>query len=410
MNSISTLSIHDKTASKQPLATFIDGWIVSDDVAFINPFEAYISQWPNTRFKPFDEPAFHSQLNNKENLTFPDMIIIDGKIDWVNAAELIKDILGNNTQIILLTENSDTQVLRHALKTGIKDVLTIPFDEEELDQLLYDCAEEKRNSRNQGQVSVFLNAKGGMGATIIATTVAHLIALEQSTSSVLIDTDAQFGCTSNLLSTQPNYLLNEALAQVDEIDEFALNGMLTKHESGLKFITSRSTDLVDTLPEFKATAFNRFLLQVRNNFDHVIIDLSRGLENATLPAIAEANNIFIVVQQCIPAIREAAILIKQLKHLLGINQQNIKVIVNRYTKNSEIKPEEIQKSLHVDELILIPNDYQSVNSSTNLGELLATHYDKKPIVSKLKETSDLIMNKTHEEAHGLKRFFSFLRS
>ncbi|WP_299013389.1 AAA family ATPase [uncultured Photobacterium sp.] len=409
MNSISTISINDK-AAKQPLATLIDGWVISDNEIFVKPFETYVSQWPNTRFSHLNSFEFRSQLLTIDSQSPPDMIILDGKTDWVAAAELIKTKLGNETQIILLTENSDTTTLRHALKVGFKDVLTIPFDEAELDQHLYDCATEKRNNQNQGQVSVFINSKGGMGATILATTVAHLIALEKTTNTALIDTDAQFGCTASLLSTSPKFLLSDALDQVDDIDEFALNGMLTKHESGLRFITSRSEELVDNLPEFKSIAFNRFLLQVRNNFDHVIVDLSRGLENATLPAVAEANNIFIVVQQCIPAISEAATLIKQLKHLLGINQKNIKIIVNRYTKSNEIKPDEIKKSLHVDELILIPNDYQSVNSSTNLGELLATYYEKKPIVRKLRETSDFIMNKQSEEAHGLKRLFSFLRS
>lgn len=409
MSNIETL-LNQNAQLKQPLATFVDGWVISSHASFINPIQSYLKQWPNTKFTQFNEIEFRNLHQERKLTTSPDIVLLDGNSDWMNTANYLKKHFNSSLQIILLTEQSDTDTLRHALKCGIKDVLTIPFDEEELDQLLYDCANEKRNNSAQGTVSVFINAKGGMGATIIATTVAHLIALEEKTNPVLIDTDAQFGCTSGLLATSPKYLLSDALSQIDEIDELALSGMLTKHESGLKFITSRSEELVDTLPEFNAASFHRFLLQVRNNSDHVLIDLSRGLENATLPALAEANNIFIVIQQCIPAISEAATLIKQLKHLLGISQQQIKVIVNRYTKSNEIKPEQIKQSLHVDELILIPNDYQSVNSSTDLGELLATHYEHKPIVKVLRETSHLIIGKQHEEAHGLKRFFSFLRS
>lgn len=408
MSNIETILSQDVN-TKQSLATFVDGWIISGNASFIDPIQSYLKQWPNTKFTHFSDFEYRNQLQENKSIS-PDVVLLDGNCDWVTTANQLKKHLDSNVQIILLTERSDTNTLRHALKIGVKDVLTIPFDEEELDQILYDCAAEKRSSRNQGTVSVFINAKGGMGASIIATTIAHIIALDKTTNPILIDTDAQFGCTSGLLSTSPKYILSDALSQVEELDELALNGMLTKHESGLKFITSRSEELVDTLPEFNALSFNRFLLQVRNNFDHVIVDLSRGLENATLPALAEANNIFIVVQQCIPAISEAATLIKQLKHLLGINQQQIKIIVNRYTKNNEIKPDEIKKSLHVDEVILIPNDYQSVNSSTDLGELLATHYENRPIVKVLKETSDHIMGKNIEEAHGLKRFFSFLRS
>ncbi|MEJ2762565.1 AAA family ATPase [Photobacterium sp. MCCC 1A19761] len=408
MNNICTLSVND-TRTKRPLSTYLDGWILSNNPAFVTPLANYVQQWPNTKFKSVDEHTFFTQ-GKSGGQAAPDMILLDGNTDWVTIAKGIKQYHGDQPQVILLTEKNDTQILRHALKSGIKDVLMIPFDEEELEQLFHDCAAEKRNNCKQGKVSVVMNAKGGMGATIIATTIAHLIALEKTTHPVLIDTDAQFGCSANLLSTKPKFTLGEALDQVDELDEYALSGMLTKHESGLKFIPSRSQELLDNLPEMKSISFNRFLLQVKNNFDHVIVDLSRGLESTTLPAIAEASNIYIVVQQCIPAISEAANLIKQLKHLMGINQQSIQVIVNRYSKNNEIKPDEIKRSLHVDKLILIPNDYTSVNSSTNLGELLATHYPQKPIVKALTQVSDAILEKESEQVHGLKRIFSFLRS
>ncbi|MGF1759202.1 AAA family ATPase [Photobacterium sagamiensis] len=397
--------------TKQPLATLIDGLLISNDEQFIHRLSSYLAHWPNAKFKGVSDFESKALLNNDRNKTLPDLVIIDGKTDWIAIVSLFnKTNTTNAPDIILLTADVDTPLMRQALKCGIKDVLSIPFIETELDQILYECAVKKRNTAQLGEVSVFINAKGGMGASIIATTVAHMLALEKATNSVLIDTDAQFGCIPSLLSAQPKFILSDALNQVDELDEYALDGLLTKHESGLRFISSRSDDLIDKIPTINALAFNRFLLKLRNNFDHVLVDLSRGLENSTLPALAEANNIFIVVQQNVPAISEAANLIKQIKHLLGISDNHFKVIVNRYSKNIDIDPNEIKKTLHVNKLILIPNDYQSVSAATNLGELLAVHYVKRPIVKGMRITTDCILNKTSQEAHGIKRLFSFLTS
>ncbi|PSW05148.1 AAA family ATPase [Photobacterium lipolyticum] len=396
---------------KQPLATLIDGWIISNDEAFLHHLSSYMGHWPNAKFKCASDFESRTLLNNDRDKTLPDLVIIDGKTDWIAIVNQFNNTNTTNaTDIILLAENADTSLLRQALKYGIKDVLSIPFNETELDQILYDCAGKKRNTAQLGEVSVFINAKGGMGASIIATTVAHMLALEKETHSVLIDTDAQFGCIPSLLSAQPKFILSDALNQVEELDEYALDGLLTKHESGLRFISSRNDDLLDKIPTINALAFNRFLLQLRNNFDHVVVDLSRGLENSTLPALAEANNIFIVVQQNVPAISEAAHLIKQLKHLLGINENHLKIIVNRYSKSIDIDPDEIKKTLHVNELILIPNDYQSVSAATNLGELLAINHAKRPIVKGMRIATNCILNKTSDEAHGIKRLFSFLTS
>ncbi|WEM45621.1 AAA family ATPase (plasmid) [Photobacterium sp. DA100] len=411
METTSYLSETDILSSsmKPPLAVSINGWLISDSDKFLKPLTDYFAQWSNVHFTSLSHLEFIAKVKNNENVKKPDLIIIDGDADWMAIANRVKQVISKTIPIILITKESTTEVLRNALKVEIKDVLSIPFDESELDQLIVNCAEIKSANRKQGKTSVFINAKGGMGASILSTSIAHIIALEHK-SVVLIDPDAQFGSSSGLLSTYPKFTLSEALSQVDSLDEYALSGILTKHESGLRFIPNRSEQLIDTIPEFKANAFRDFLEHVTNNFEHIIIDLSRGLENSTLPAVSNADNIFIVVQQNIPSIQEASGLIKQLKHMFGFSQQQINVIVNRYSKNIDIKPDDIKKSLHVDELVLVPNDYLSVSASTNLGELLATHFDKKPIVKVLKDVANMMSGHEVQPEKGFKRLFAFLRS
>ncbi|PSU35992.1 AAA family ATPase [Photobacterium lutimaris] len=411
MDTTNYLSENDILSScmKPPLSVSVSGWLISDNEEFSKPLSDYFTQWSNVTFTSLSRIEFNAICHDASRIKTPDIIIIDEKSEWNKTTTLIKEGISKTIPIILITNNATTEILRNALKFEIKDVLTIPFDESELDQIIIKCAEIKSANRKHGKTSIFINAKGGMGASILSTSIAHIIAL-QNESVVLIDPDAQFGSSSGLLSTYPKYTLSEALTQVDSLDEYALSGMLSKHESGLRFIPNRSEHLSDSIPEFKADSFREFLEHVTNNFDHIIIDLSRGLENSTLPAVSNAENVFIVVQQNIPAIQEASVLIKQLKHMFGFNQHQIKIIVNRYSNSIDIKPEEIKKSLHVDDIILVPNDYLSVSASTNLGELLATHFEKKPIVKVLRNIVNVITGHEIEQEKGFKRLFAFLRS
>ncbi|PSW15814.1 Type II/IV secretion system ATPase TadZ/CpaE, associated with Flp pilus assembly [Photobacterium rosenbergii] len=393
---------------KKPLATSINIWTISDDDLFIDPLSYYSEQWSNAHFTFLNFEDYCNKLKNQSNYVKPDLVIIDAKSDWVNISNNLKKKISKSLPILLITDDTNTEILRNALKLEIKDVLSIPFDESELDNLIIKCSELKSINRKQAKTSIFINAKGGMGASIIATSISHILALDGELT-VLIDPDAQFGSSSGLLSLIPKYILSDALQQVNTLDEIAISGILTKHDSGLRFIPNRSDHLYDSINDINEQAFGDFLAKLKGSHEHIIIDLSRGLEKQTLPAVADADNVFIVIQQNIPAIKEASILIKQLKHLFGFNQEKIKVIVNRYSKNIDINPDEIKKSLHISDIILVPNDYISVSSSTNLGELLATHFEKKPIVKTLKEITSIITNKYTVEENGFKKVFSFFR-
>jgi len=412
MNNLQAVENKTKSA-KQPLVTLLNGWVISNNVQFTSHLSAYISQWSNAKFISITSSEVEHSLSQLKESTTPDLILMDGKDDWQALTISLKQTLKQDSlipDIVLLVDHADTIIMRQALKFGVKDVLTIPFGEEELDQVFFDCAAIKKNNVTLGKVSVFINAKGGMGASIISTTVAHMVTLQHTSPPVLIDTDAQFGCISDLLSTSSKFTLSDALEQTDELDEYALQGLLSKHKSGLRFISSRKDKLFDTIPTHSPLAFNQFLTKLRANFEHIIIDMSRGIEKFTLPALSEAEYIFIVVQQNVPAIREAANLIKQIKHLLGVNDNKFKIIVNRYSKKIEITPDEIKKSLHIDELLLVPNDFQSVSASTNLGELLATHSSKQPIIKEMRAISNIILNKNEKQLKGMKRLFSFIRN
>ena len=77
---------------------------------------------------------------------------------------------------------------------------------------------------------------------------------------------------------QPKFSLQDALLEVDSMDDMSLEGLLCKHRSGLRLISCRTNELAATEPP-NPMDFAIFIAKLRRNYDHVIIDLSRGSYN-----------------------------------------------------------------------------------------------------------------------------------
>ncbi|WP_319531576.1 hypothetical protein, partial [uncultured Cohaesibacter sp.] len=129
--------------------------------------------------------------------------------------------------------------------------------------------------------------------------------------------------------------MSEALEQVEELDDMALEGLLCKHDSGLRLIGSR-TDELGGASTLTAQTFGLFLTKLRQHYDHVVVDLSRGVEAWNMPAVLEAHRLFMVVQQSLPALRDAALLLRQIRQATGIGNDKLRVVANRYSPRLDI--------------------------------------------------------------------------
>ena len=83
---------------------------------------------------------------------------------------------------------------------------------------------------------MFLNTKGGAGASMLALNSAITVAKERPNEVLLVDLDMQFGVIEDYLNVQSSYGLADAIANVSDLDDVSLGGLVTKHESGLHVI------------------------------------------------------------------------------------------------------------------------------------------------------------------------------
>ena len=257
--------------------------------------------------------------------------------------------------------------MRLAMQAGARDFFTSPVDNQELhksiNQIIFDL---RRGRSKQGTLTTVMNAKGGSGGSFIACNLAHIASALSDSSVVLMDFDLQFGAQSLNLDIKPQHTIVEALNDVTQLDFDAIDGYMALHKSGLRLLSTVHEQVV--LPgEIDVENLDQLLTLAISHYDRIFIDLPRQIDPLSAAILERSDQIVIIVQQSLAHMRDAKRLTRILKTEFNIAEKNILIVVNRYDANSSIQLNDMQATIEASVLYKIPNDYDKVAQSTNLG-------------------------------------------
>ena len=302
-------------------------------------------------------------------VVFPDLLLL--RIGPDSRDEL--EALGRYTPderppLIVIGDGSDAQSMRAAMQAGARDFLSEPIVEKDLLAAVTRLATELKPSRRKGltELTAFINAKGGSGATFLATNVAHLLVAISNRRTVLVDLDLRFGNLPQYLDLKPKRGLLEALDVANDLDEVAIEAYMTKHESGLSVLATLNVG-VDFHQELMVAGFEKVLALLSENYERVIVDLHRQIDQFSALTLERADKIVLVMQQSLPSLHDAVRMYDILTKELAVPSDRLTLIVNRYSKNASVKLADIEQALHGKTPILVPNDFQAVTESVNIG-------------------------------------------
>lgn len=299
--------------------------------------------------------------------TLPDILLLSD----IQANEELQT-LGRLPQaerpaLVVFGSARDAESMRMAMRAGARDYLNLPLQKKELHDIVSQIVEEltSKVERDSGNLHVFINGKGGSGASFIATNIAHGLA-SGNQKVTLVDLDLQFAGLCRYLDLKPTRDLIEALRAVDDMDEVSALAFTSEHESGLRLLSCRADNLHLNM-DVSSERLVKLLQTYRSFNDFVIVDLPRHIDMVTAAVLESANRISVVTQQSFPHLHDTARLLQILRQELGIDDSRVSIIVNRFEKNSVILLEDIKYALSVDSLVNIPNHYRSTAESVNNG-------------------------------------------
>ena len=287
---------------------------------------------------------------------------------------------------IIVGPANNMECMRLSMQAGVRDYLLEPLDEAELVEAIERICRDIRagwvTEDQQGTMTAIVSAKGGAGASFISANLAHLAARNADRPVALVDLDLQFGSLGQYLDLTPENGLMNALDMVDHLDSVALDAYMAKHRSGLRLLSPLEDEII--LPrDIMQTRFAMLLDMLKKSYGQVFIDLPRQIDELSADVYERADQILIVTQQELASIRDARRLYKLILRELSIPVEQVSLVINRYNKNSVVELDDICRSTGIprERMILVPNSYDSVAESINVGVPIYEH-DKSSRVTK----------------------------
>jgi pilus assembly protein CpaE len=335
----------------------------------------------------------------------PDLLLFHPGPGASELTYLAENGVRDQLPLIVFGKADDTEAMRQAMRAGARDYLSDNASEAELIASVVRVHEDLLRTRTAdiSKLVVVINGKGGSGASFLATNIAHSLVVDHDARVTLIDLDLQFGGLYRYLDMKPTVGILQALELSHELDEVSANAFTCEHASGLRMLAapSKYLTMADSVSVDKLESVLNAYLSLN---DYLVADAPAKLDAVTELFLARADKILLVTQQSLPHIQDSARQLQLLTNEFGISKKRISVVVNRWTKNSEIIADDIRKAIRVDKLLMIPNNYKIANESINTGVPVAEISKTAALTKGIRALNDVIADPTSRPDPGfLKR-------
>ena len=248
--------------------------------------------------------------------------------------------------IIAAIQNADFNLTRVLVRQGVFDVVSLPFDVEEVMSRLMDAsATFAANSAVAlaPMVSV-VGSAAAVGATTVVTHLAAALADAGVRRCCIVDLDLQFGQIADYYGIEPPTSVLELLEAGERLDGDLLRNAAVDTGRGPFVISAPTT--IHPLEQVDVDGLLRLLDIARREFDFVLLDLPANWTNWTLSAVAASSEVLLVTGQSLSALRHAKRCI-ELFDSVEIPESCTSVVVNRFEKRllQKIGADDVERAL-----------------------------------------------------------------
>lgn len=359
--------------------------------------------------------------------TRPDIIIMDinmPDMDGIQATAEITKVVPT-AGVIMMSVNNDADYLRRAMQAGARNFLTKPIDPDELYNTIravYRSYEAIRMNQRAmmdmpmaaqqptkvtsgsgdgeirpGHVIVVYSAQGGAGCTTIATNVASGL-MKKNIKVLLVDADLQFGDVGVFLKLQAQSNLVDLIDKVDDLDSDFFDSVVSSHESGLKVLLGPQRPEFAEDIEANPTSVARIIEKIANNYDFVVVDTGRHLDETLLSLTDIATKIVLVATPTLSGVKNTKFML-DLFDKLNYPPEKVMLVLNRVEDERSrnkvtLEAERIEKFLKRIVEARFPDNQTSILSAVMKGVpavAVKTEHNK-PAVKELQAFADDLFN------------------
>ncbi|MEM7504563.1 MAG: AAA family ATPase [Pseudomonadota bacterium] len=319
----------------------------------------------------------------------PGLLLIDLSNSELPLSDVnsLADVCEPGVTVVALGEHNDCVMFRDLLAHGVADYLVKPVTPALLQKSLTSATEQsgalKSNSR-LGKLVAVTGTRGGVGTTMVATSVAWLVAQERRRKVALVDLDLQFGTVALSLDLEPSHGLREALENPNRIDSLFMDRVLVQHSERLHVLSAEESPDEPLLLDFNALEL--LIAELRNKFHYVLVDLPRTANPCSQQILQSATDLVLVSDFSLAGMRDTM----RMTGLMPTTNAacNALLIANRSGehKQGEMPRAEFEKGVGRKLDLVLPFDSRTVAAATNFGQAVAA--TKGPVAAGLRQITE----------------------
>jgi pilus assembly protein CpaE len=316
--------------------------------------------------------------------------------DPLNDINALAEVCEPGTVVIAAGQVNDVRLYRDLVVSGIQDYLLKPLNPDVLREAFTHAqvtlnapkAAEAGGERPHCAVA-FIGARGGVGASTMATSIAWMLSDKGKRTTALLDLDVHFGTGALALDLEPGRGLTDAIENPSRIDGLFIERAMVKSSETLSVLSAEAP--INSPVVTDGSAFYQLQEEMRAAFECTVVDLPRNMLVQHPHLITDIQAAVIVTELTLAAARDTIRILSWLKS--NAPQTQVYVVANRVQTSGaiEINRKDFEGSIERKIDVLVPYDAKLAAQSAKLGKPFAEAGKGSKTVAPMVELANTIM-------------------
>ncbi|MCB9989621.1 MAG: AAA family ATPase [Rhodospirillales bacterium] len=294
--------------------------------------EVFLSLSQDWRFARVELEAYdgdvEAAIQSYATVEAPDLVIIQTETIDDSFSGRLGALAANcneGTSAIVIGPDNDVNLYRKLVGMGVSDYLVKPVEAVTFSNDIASTLLEQVGARDSRLIAV-LGAKGGVGASTVAQSVAWALADDLGQKTFLMDAAGGWSTLNVGMDFDPSTTLVEAGRAAAEGNEDSLTRMIYNASDKLFVLSSGGDVMMDD--SVSAENYEALIDYVTITHPFLVVDLSGAPSALCRTVLTKAHDILLITSPELASVRAARTLSHEIKDLRGGSHDDVSLVLN----------------------------------------------------------------------------------
>lgn len=382
---------HGGAGTRDPFTAFVCD---DESVEAIKPIASEIG-WQAERV---NKGGLRNAVQTLSVSSSPHVLFVDlsEASDPLNDINSLAEVCEPGTIVIACGSINDVKLYRDLVASGIQDYLLKPLSADALREAFMQAQMVLQGPKHVDIdtsdrpriATAVIGTRGGVGASVVASSLAWMSSEQLGRTTALLDLDVQFGTGALAFDLEPGRGLTDALENPSRIDGLFIERAMVRVNDKLSVLSAEAPISQPLIVD--GAALHHLQEEMRGAFETVIVDLPRVVAVQHPHLVGDINHVIVVTEQTLASTRDTIRLLGFLK--ANAPQAKVTIVVNRVGTNPppEVARKDFEASIERKVDVAIPLDSKQAVSAAKQGKALAAVAGNSKVGSSFKSLMKLL--------------------